>query len=80
VDATSYFRARATVSATSPRVVIRWEAVPGRGYRVQFKTNISDPVWNFVTGGVSVNGSQAIFVDNTTEQSSQRFYRVLLME
>ena len=80
LEAASRFRAQASVSATTQRVTLSWEAVPGLSYRVEYKNDLSEAYWNVVRGGVTVNGSQATCGDDMVGESSQRFYRVSLVE
>jgi hypothetical protein len=47
---------------------------------VQYKDDINQTNWNDLAGGVGVNGTSAICVDNTAGASSQRFYRVALVD
>lgn len=55
---------------------LAWPASPGKSYRVEFKTNLTDPVWQPLSGPISIMGGQASFNDGTAGGSS-RFYRVV---
>jgi hypothetical protein len=80
MDAASRFTAQASVAPGNGLVSIQWEALSGRSYRVQFKNDMNESDWTDLPGGVTVNGSKASCLDNTTSASSQRFYRVTLVE
>jgi hypothetical protein len=61
-------------SAANSTLTLRWNTTPGTGYRVQWKQNLSDPMWTTLTNitAASVNGS---FEEPVS--ASQRFYRVV---
>ena len=80
MDATPKFSAQASVLPDANQVAITWDAVPGWSYQVQYKTDLSETNWSDLPGGVAVNGSRAAGMDNTVSGSSQRFYRVKLVE
>jgi len=80
MNATSKFSAQASVLPGTNQVAITWDPVPGWSYQVQYKTDLSEANWSDLPGGVAVNGSRAASVDSTVSGSSQRFYRVKLVE
>jgi Tol biopolymer transport system component len=80
VETASKFSAQASVEAGGQRVVLTWEAAPGLSYRVEYKNDLSEANWMAISGSVRVSGSQAICLDDLVGESSQRFYRVLLVE
>jgi Tol biopolymer transport system component len=55
---------------------LSWPARPGESYQVQFKTSLEDPVWQPVSGTVSINGNQAQLTD-LAPGLGQRFYRIV---
>lgn len=59
------------VSATKT-VNLNWPAVPGKTYQIQFKDNLTDPVWQD-TAGASVLGMQGTFTAPADHPG--RFYR-----
>jgi hypothetical protein len=63
---------RAPASAT-----IAWEAEPFFNYRLQYKTNLTDPVWWNVTGDVMAPDTTATKTDLDLGTAPQRVYRVL---
>ena len=58
----------------APKIV--WTATSGSTYRLQFKTNLSDPNWADVMPDVTASGAFATNMDNTGA-AARRFYRVL---
>jgi len=67
------------VTRTEAGVAITWQAAPGKSYRIQFKDDLSDPVWNNLTGDIVAHGLTANRID-TTLGGQQRFYRVQLLD
>ena len=55
---------------------LTWPTLPGKAYHVQFKDGLGDANWQDVSGGVTIVGSQAYFVDPASP-GSQRFYRIM---
>jgi len=53
-----------------------WTAQPGFFYHVQFKDDLSDPVWHDFSGSTTVMGNVGQAYD-LTPAVSQRFYRVI---
>ncbi len=54
-----------------------WGAIPGRSYRVQYRTGLGSTTWTDLPGDVLANSSSAVKTDTVT--AGQRFYRVLLL-
>ncbi len=63
-------------AAPLPSSRLTWPAQPGKSYRAQFKTSLTDAAWQDINGGVTLNGSQGRFSD-PTPAAAQRFYRIL---
>jgi hypothetical protein len=57
-------------------VIIRWSALAGLGYRVQFKTTLDQPNWTDLSGDIVAAGTSATKNDVA---SGQRFYRVTVL-
>ncbi len=57
---------------------VLWNATPGKSYRVQFKTNLSDPGWVDLQVIVTATNSSAYVVDDSGGAETQKFYRVRL--
>jgi dipeptidyl aminopeptidase/acylaminoacyl peptidase len=69
--------ARITPNATPGQLpVLTWPVIPGKSYRVQFKSALGDSQWQELSGGVSVVGNQGYFNDPTT-LATQRYYRIV---
>ncbi len=69
---------RITVAAGG-LVSLRWDAAPGRVYRVEYTVDLAQPAWTAAGGDVTATDLTA----QATEQvspSGQRFYRVRLVE
>jgi dipeptidyl aminopeptidase/acylaminoacyl peptidase len=61
----------------SPNPVISWPLASGEAYRVQFKTNLTDPVWLILPGNAAFIGATGYFGD-PSPAPGQRFYRIVL--
>src|SRR6185295_9202714 len=61
----------------SNQVTVKWSAVSGRSYRVQFNSSLGN-TWTSLTPDVVANGSVGSKIDSTGG-ASQRFYRVILL-
>jgi Tol biopolymer transport system component len=55
---------------------ISWPAAAWKSYRVQFKTNLNDAIWQDLNGDISVINNKAKITDPSAD--GQRFYRILL--
>jgi len=80
IDGTSRFSVQASVLPETGQTAIRWEAAPGRGYRVEYKDDLGQATWNNLPAGVGIIGSKATCLDNSSTTVNQRFYRVTLVE
>jgi len=58
-------------------VTISWNAVVGRTYRVQFKSDLGQLTWSDLAGDVTSTGAKAEKTDTTS--ATQRSYRVVLL-
>ena len=58
---------------------IRWTALPGRTYRVQFKAGLQDSAWTNLEGDVSADSTAASKVDISSGSGPQRFYRAVML-
>ena len=67
-----------SIVASGGSVTIRWSAVPGRRYRVQFKSALNDPIWTDLPGDVTAAGTAASKTDSMLSET-QRSYRVVLV-
>jgi hypothetical protein len=55
---------------------LTWPVIPGAGYTVQFKDNLTDPNWQTVNGNVVIVGGQAAITDSAPNPTN-RFYRIV---
>lgn len=62
---------------SSTNVTLSWLAVPGKSYQVQYKNNLSDPLWLNMPGNISVVGTQGYFT--VPADQPNRFYRLVDM-
>jgi hypothetical protein len=67
-----------SIAASNGGVTIRWSAVEGMRYRVQFKSALSDPIWSDLPGDVTSYGTTASKSDSMLSET-QRSYRVVLV-
>ena len=76
----SIFRAF-TLSSSNPvdSLVVLWNAVPGRTYRVQYKNGIEDQDWTDLPGDVVAASATGLKLDSTTQAAVKRFYRVMVL-
>jgi hypothetical protein len=65
-----------TLGAPGQGPILTWPYVSGHSYQVQYKNNLTDNVWQQVSGAMNVNGNQASLTDSAPA-SGQRFYRVV---
>ncbi len=56
---------------------VTWSAIPGQKYRVQFKDDLNDPMWNDLVPDVTANLNSATKSDSLSV--AQRFYRVMVV-
>jgi hypothetical protein len=59
---------------------LTWTAIPGKRYRVQFKTALANGPWTNLDPEVTAPGATATFEDITVPGFTQRFYRVVLVD
>ena len=64
--------------AGTPNVLISWNAIPGRTYRVQYNTGLNTTNWTTLGSDLMANSTLASRTDNPAG-ASQRFYRVRLL-
>jgi hypothetical protein len=62
------------VFGTKPKIV--WTVIPGRAYRVQFKTSLDQANWLDLNGSAVVVGDQGSVVD-PYPTNSVKFYRII---
>ena len=57
--------------------VVSWPLAAGQTYGVQFKTNLTDPVWQNLSGNITFIGDTG-YLSDQSPAPNQRFYRILL--
>ena len=57
-----------------------WSAVPGKTYRLQFKTSVTGSQWTDVSGDVVATGSTASKIVTTAPGPQAQFFRVWLVQ
>ena len=62
--------------APGAKIILRWNAEPGRVYRVQFTDRLNDPEWQEVPVSIKPEGTSGLYEDKTATPA-QRFYRVI---
>jgi hypothetical protein len=67
-----------SIRLTNGIVTIKWSAVSGQSYRLQYKGNLTDSVWSDATPDFTATGSIATGT-NGVNNSTQRFYRIKLL-
>jgi D-alanyl-D-alanine carboxypeptidase len=60
-------------------ITLNWTASAGLVYRVQYKTDLSDPVWQTLGADVTATNTTAFKMDTGLVGVPQRFYRILLV-
>lgn len=68
--------ATAILGAAGQTPSLVWPVAPGKNYQVQFKNQLSDPVWQVLNATLSTNGNQATLTD-PAPANGQRFYRIV---
>jgi hypothetical protein len=63
-----------SVSVSGNGVILRWGAIDGRSYRVQYKARLDQPTWTELPGDVTATGGTASKEDNSLVGVTERFY------
>jgi hypothetical protein len=74
-DPASVFRVQIALVSSGKAVALSWLAAPGRTYQVQYKNNLTDPVWLNAPGNIEVTGSLGYLTVPLTQPGG--YYRVL---
>jgi hypothetical protein len=67
-----------SIRLTNGIVTIKWSAVSGQSYRLQYKGNLTDSVWSDATPDFTASGPIATGT-NGVNNVTQRFYRIKLL-
>ncbi|PYM15823.1 MAG: hypothetical protein DME18_03280, partial [Verrucomicrobia bacterium] len=78
-QADSVFRGELVGPPENGAVLVRWNSVPGRIYRLQFKNDLKTNQWTDLKGDVIADSTTASKPDGTIGFLRQRYYRVLLI-
>jgi hypothetical protein len=62
---------------TAGGMEIQWSAVPGKIYRVQFKSRWDEPEWSDLGGEVAAGAATASLTDEAHPTPARRFYRII---
>jgi len=65
------------IATSGGTVTFSWNAIPGKTYRVQYKSNLADAIWLDLSD-VTAEGSSASFQEPLG--AIQRFYRILALD
>lgn len=79
-DATSSLKVLAAPESNGSSFSVRWSAVSGRTYRLQFKNSLDEINWSNVPGDVTATSITAVKLDSTATNPKARFYRVQLVQ
>ena len=71
----------ATIQGPTPEGQIRltFDTIEGSHYRVEYKTDLSEPVWTTWGDNLLAKGP-SLFIEETILPGSQRFYRVIRLD
>jgi hypothetical protein len=67
-----------SITMSNGIATIKWSAVSGQNYRLQYKQNLTDSTWSNVVPDVTATGS-IVIATNGVNNSTQQFYRVMLL-
>ena len=70
----------AVLSVTDTSVTLSWNTVAGRTYRVQYKSDLSEPSWTDLAGDIAADGTIATKVDDSINGALQRYYRIVILD
>lgn len=79
INSASVLRAITVTGVGSGTTMVIWSAVPGKSYQIQYRESVEGPGWSNLGGTVTANGGTGGVVD-PQPATSQRFYRVLLVQ
>ncbi len=60
-------------------VTLNWNTSSGLKYRVQYKTNLTDPTWQTLGVDILATNTMTSVTDSSSSSGSQRFYRILVV-
>jgi Tol biopolymer transport system component len=74
IDFNSALRLTIAATVSNNTVTLNWPGAPGKSYKVQFKSSLTDAQWVDLGGSASVLGNQGSF---TTTEGQAGYFRVL---
>jgi len=78
VNSNSVLRVMSASHVVGDTVVIVWNSEPGRRYRIQYKREVTAPIWTELPGVITATGNTSTTTDTTVAGEPRRFYRVAL--
>ena len=67
-----------SITRSNNAVTITWKSISGQKYRLQFKDNVTDLIWNNLTPDVTASGPTASKQD-MIGLGTRRFYRIAVV-
>jgi hypothetical protein len=74
-DSASVFRLQIAAMISTNTMALTWISVPGGSYQIQYKDNLTDPVWLNLSGNPTVTGNQGCYMMPASQSS--RYYRIV---
>jgi hypothetical protein len=68
-----------TPIAAADGITISWNAISGLTYRVQFKNDLNEPLWNDLPDDIAATNNSAFKVDAAATTNMIRFYRIIAL-
>lgn len=63
------------ITRNGPAVTLAWQTAAGQAYRIEYKNDLSEQVWQVFPDVISGDGGPAMFIDDMAT-APQRFYRI----
>ena len=60
-------------------VTLNWSTSSGLKYRVQYKTNLTDTVWQTLGADILATNTATSATDSGASNAPQKFYRILVV-
>jgi hypothetical protein len=79
LDPNSYFAIESIESLPGNQYKLTWKSSIGKVYQVQFKDDLTAPIWQNLGAPITATGATTNFTDTTVPPSQiRRFYRVVI--
>jgi YVTN family beta-propeller protein len=69
----------ASLALTANGATLSWTALPGIAYRVQYKTDLADPIWLDLPGQFATTNNTGLTLDVGAVTNVTRFYRLVAL-